>query len=1400
MDISQLQENLLEAIQMLINNSLAMVPMDRTIVCTITDNSDRENGHYQVTPDGHIIYDAYSERTTYLLDEQVLVLMPQDATLKKTITSRYISNENSNSIAYVRPGQKLIECLSLDDTLLEKTAMLTANGSISTVLLKEWDTASSSLEMYNSVYLAADFGCNLQDKIIQSGHYGLLLEGSNDSGVVMKIVLDSSMMFGNPYAFTVPFTQEHLFYYNLDTSITTLKLYFYQLQDFTYWNGEEIQPVEVNTNSLDNTEIPNIDVSNIQIRFGYELESVPDNTVKLITMDSMNYTGNEDLRTVNLIWYNKDENGKYVGFDNMEYDVDESQKLRGVISSILEPSGGKTTYTYTIKGVVGSHSSEQPLKNETTNEELKIGDTVYYSIDQDDSLQINIDTTPIEQGDYYSIVWQQDNEYGKMDSTAQQSQTYRAKMQDTLVETRVDASVWVNGTEYKAVRDPGAKAPLVFENQSAINKQSLGLQGVEMKIRHGANSQDSYQLYDGMANALFEPTEAYRPRTLEFGWDVAIARTIDASFWHDATIEWFIPVSGSMLNPYGDNWTKKDDFYVLENTIQYSEDLEQLSNIAMDYTIGDYYCPGLMNNTITCKVTVTLEDDSQVSLTGNISFGFSSYGSSGTDYTVVFTNTNNNIKIAVKDKEGEEVSSSSIYYRWLGDTETWTSYDKEIDATTRSVDDYNLLEAKATVNGIQIYGRYALVHANDSYYGIVPTAVLYDSTGSNPQYYKGELQLYNSKKILQKDVRWEIYNHSRQNDVKYAPDNWTNKLLHSSASLTISGPMGQYPNFYYQYTIKSTAQTKSYDGLDTKYQFTCCAPFRNSNMTVRVISYTPQNSIQMMMEKSLRPGQSYVLSVQDGFRYAIAYTYSIRSLIGGPTDISLAEHKAIDAYKKWKHPLMPNSAAKTAYETAFNALKTQLLDYLKESASYFISEDSDTIEGANYSIHFDSEQKLCVPSLFVGNEDYLSIRAYDSKNALQFHCPIYIGQNQHTSKLLNQWDGELLVDSEQKIALAAMVGAGHKNADNTFSGVVMGERAKLDETNSALSSDIGLFGFQSGIQTYEFNVDGTAKLGAAGAGQIFFDGTQGYIQSGNYIPTSDESAGQGMRIDLQQGSIDAYNFKLTSNNMRLNSNPGENEYYIDCGKEVADEDADISHYFRFNNNTLDLKSSHFQLTADGLTIANGLMSLYSSDDEHPSTDKIELVRLSTDSILLQSKNYSDVIEQTDATEIPAVGYYYRLATPYIAGIVIRDFNTGARTDNETKKKQQYRLECSASGSLILEKIPGRSYKGYRVHLDSNPSGIQGYVAKTFEGDNVWDTTNTNVQGGVSQQTTTIEQRQISGAKIDLSNNVVVIGPPSSSTRGWIQLGGDDTYALQIGKYGVKWDGTVVPDISAASTT
>ena len=46
-----------------------------------------------------------------------------------------------------------------------------------------------------------------------------------------------------------------------------------------------------------------------------------------------------------------------------------------------------------------------------------------------------------------------------------------------------------------------------------------------------------------------------------------------------------------------------------------------------------------------------------------------------------------------------------------------------------------------------------------------------------------------------------------------------------------------------------------------------------------------------------------------------------------------------------------------------------------------------------------------------------------------------------------------------------------------------------------------------------------------------------YLQSSNYRLPEGDNAGAGMKIDLGLGHIDAYNFKLTSNNVLIDSNP-----------------------------------------------------------------------------------------------------------------------------------------------------------------------------------------------------------------------------------------------------------------------
>jgi hypothetical protein len=117
-----------------------------------------------------------------------------------------------------------------------------------------------------------------------------------------------------------------------------------------------------------------------------------------------------------------------------------------------------------------------------------------------------------------------------------------------------------------------------------------------------------------------------------------------------------------------------------------------------------------------------------------------------------------------------------------------------------------------------------------------------------------------------------------------------------------------------------------------------------------------------------------------------------------------------------------------------------------------------------------------------------------------------------------------------------MLGAGIKNSNNTFSGVIMGERRKIEDGTNV--SDIGIFGFDNGIQSYEFNINGTARLGAPGGGQIVFDGNRGVIASANWFDASNNlkdelSYGNGLKIDLSAGTINAKTDK--SNELKFDS-------------------------------------------------------------------------------------------------------------------------------------------------------------------------------------------------------------------------------------------------------------------------
>lgn len=147
----------------------------------------------------------------------------------------------------------------------------------------------------------------------------------------------------------------------------------------------------------------------------------------------------------------------------------------------------------------------------------------------------------------------------------------------------------------------------------------------------------------------------------------------------------------------------------------------------------------------------------------------------------------------------------------------------------------------------------------------------------------------------------------------------------------------------------------------------------------------------------------------------------------------------------------------------------------------------------------------------------VSVNAY-LDGAVVWTQPLLIIQNKYASAMLNDWDGNLTIDEKNGTILSAMMGAGIKNEDNSFSGIVMGDMGKVsDNFDPNNKTGIGLYGLDHGAQSYGFNVDGTAFIGKSGKGRIHFDGNNGTITSGNY-----EEDVAGMQIDLDDPFLKAY--------------------------------------------------------------------------------------------------------------------------------------------------------------------------------------------------------------------------------------------------------------------------------------
>ena len=336
-------EQILSAVDIVVKSALKDIKRDQSASCVIVDDSDRKNGHY-IVKEGSVKYDAYCAEDSYRINDLVRVSIPNgDYSQKKYIEGKFIGEDDTAiPLTYVSP---LDTVLDLSDNIIpsnDNVIGLKANAEDPDNQICIWSANLNNSEysdyqntqVYDTISIFADFQTLLSDFHIISGSYGLRLRvvvkptADNKKPIDYIFELDSSDMYGNPYSFLVFSTQEAKAKVKGLGLIDAISLYFYQKQDFLYQtqNGkiEKLPVLDYN----------NLLIRNAYLSFGSEMEGIGDNTLQIYTNDSLTYneeesTTTENTKSMGLLWYNKDENGKYIGFsdglfgDGETYNYDE---------------------------------------------------------------------------------------------------------------------------------------------------------------------------------------------------------------------------------------------------------------------------------------------------------------------------------------------------------------------------------------------------------------------------------------------------------------------------------------------------------------------------------------------------------------------------------------------------------------------------------------------------------------------------------------------------------------------------------------------------------------------------------------------------------------------------------------------------------------------------------------------------------------------------------------------------------------------------------------------------------------------------------------------------------------------------------------------------------------------
>lgn len=1149
-----------EAVDTLVKKRLEDISFDTTKVCTITSNNEAKNGKYRVKVlDGLSEFEAYTSDTELKVGQAVYVQIPSgDMNEQKFIIGKK-TDDSDHPMSYTPPFASFI---NITGNLISNTEgvngqLIATNIETEKEKNKEYKDAvtiwtynientplnissdiGEPLSQYGLLGIQAQFRSWLKELQAEQGSYGLKLRVEAEEEDIADIVnldeeeqekyyiyikatkydaeekyyikneeeqyeqvtesiteeqfaegdyyykerkvsyydfeLDCSEMIGDPYNFSSYYQQEKLFDISHIYQIRKMELQFYQKRDFFDRFG---QPLKI----LDE---PNLFVKDVIVSFGYDISEFDSDKVQIFSLDSPKYipTNNPvdeaNHKKLQLRWIHKDKNGKIAV-------VSENNNLDYKITWYKYRLG---TYSHTPV----SGADWMPMSVQFSD--VRLGHIAYDGETYADSDALDSKGL-IQKYNILDEEWKQYNQSAELGLARYPSENMTWLIPDITLPTESIKVVisYLENPNNENSRKYITSNVLTFENRKeTVSKPTVD--AVTALTIHCEDETDGNYLIYNLANELLDSGQSKTERTFTAYFRNAPLQNADY-------IEWIIPKTNSMLvmdefykaPNFSNEVLRRKDFEGKKNNEDPNDpnfyhiyrfgDVNNKYDIShantQRYKIRSSYDPGRTNNTIQCKV---MKD--KITYTAVLDLAFGQAGTSGSDHTLRIKYEDPNITGIVAPPKG--IDANVLEYKFEAELTNFSG--ERIDLN--SVNNYEL--------------EWSLITTKDN------------------EKYDGDIKKESETKGLL------LYTHKNENDQLVLANNSNAVVCRTQLALNIE----QIYILQAKLKWRGTAEEGDKEILTSYFPIVLKKDITNNKGKEQIedIKQYDEDGNEIILTRhyyhdyiDIKGPDRVVYQADGGLPIMTRDNYVLRKNKYVETNVNVQELSS-DNSIIWRQ--IDIEEEKNAVWKIFKPEYETITDKDSDEAENLLKLYP-TINSKNYLAplpFYIEDSPLCAVQAIVNEE-------------IVWTQPLLIIMNKYPNGAVNRWDGNgLVLNKEEGTIIGSAMAVGKKNGDNTFSGVMLGAWEGKAKEQGGVSQEItestGVYGFHYGQISYAFKDDGTAFIGKSGHGRIYFDGNNGSITSGNYV---EGTPGSGMKIELEKGHIDAYNFSLNSHALTIDS-------------------------------------------------------------------------------------------------------------------------------------------------------------------------------------------------------------------------------------------------------------------------